>query len=55
MLNKLRRAEKQSISLLPSPEPGARLGDAGASYFSISETVAFSCVSDLCLLFEFLM
>jgi hypothetical protein len=39
---------------LPSTEPAPILTDAGTSCFSRSETIAFACVSDLCLQFEFL-
>jgi hypothetical protein len=54
ILNKLRCAEKKSVSFLPFTEPGARLGDVGTSHFSRSEMITFGRVSGLCLLFEFL-
>jgi hypothetical protein len=55
ILNKLRHAEKLSVSFLLSTKPGAYLSDVGASHFTRLEMIAFGCVSDLYLLFEFLM
>jgi hypothetical protein len=40
--------------LLPSIKPVPLLGDAGASHFSRSETIALARIFDQCLLFEFL-
>jgi hypothetical protein len=33
---------------------GCYIGDAGASHFSRLEMIALACISDQCLLFEFL-
>jgi hypothetical protein len=47
ILNKLRYAGKQSVSFLPSTEPGLCLSDAGASHISRSEIITFGRVSNL--------
>jgi hypothetical protein len=53
IFDKLRRTKTPSISFLSSTKLGACLGDAGASCFTRSETIAFGHVSDRYLLFEF--
>jgi hypothetical protein len=44
----------QIISYLLSTEPVSLLGDASVSHFFRSQMIAFACISELCLLFEFL-
>jgi hypothetical protein len=55
ILNKSRQTEKPSVSFLLSPKPGAHLGDADVSHFTRSETIICGRISNLCILFEFLI
>jgi hypothetical protein len=48
ILNKLRHAEKLSVSFLSSTKPGARLGDADVSRFTISEIITAVGASSIC-------
>jgi hypothetical protein len=47
ILNKPRCAKKQSVSFLPTTEPGVCLCDTSASHFTGSEMIACGHVSDL--------
>jgi hypothetical protein len=54
-INLTETRQKADHLLLPSTEPGPHLSDVDVSHFSRSDTIAFECVSNLCLLFEFLI
>jgi hypothetical protein len=53
-INLIEMRRKVDHLLLPSTKPVSILADTGTSHFSRSEMIAFACVSDLCLRFEFL-
>jgi hypothetical protein len=57
-INLIETRRKTDHLLLPSTEPGPRFGGVGTSHFFRLETITLRvspiCVSDMCLLFEFL-